>query len=173
MHVLIPALHRPTKPTGVCRHAVNLAQCLVEVDQVRCVTIVIGQWQHDYFQQSFAIDSPKIHLVTINVENSSLSRNRWFVFWLTKTRSKVAARYRPSLVSLPICSAVGFRCLLLPQFTTCTLTNVQKTSAIHEFGSISFFLSSAFAVAVDSPASHSAHWIHYRPISRRSKRIRT
>ena len=28
MHVLIAALHRPVKPTGVCRHAANLARCL-------------------------------------------------------------------------------------------------------------------------------------------------
>ena len=45
MHILIAALHRPTKPTGVCRHAVNLAQCLADTDEVDKVTLVIGAWQ--------------------------------------------------------------------------------------------------------------------------------
>ena len=42
MHVLIPALHRPLRPTGVCRHAANLANCLIETEWVSQVTLLSG-----------------------------------------------------------------------------------------------------------------------------------
>ena len=58
MHILIAALHRPTKPTGVCRHAANLAQCLADTPEVSKVTLIVGTWQKDYFEQFF--NSPKI-----------------------------------------------------------------------------------------------------------------
>jgi len=84
MHILIAALHRPTKPTGVCRHAVNLAQCLADNAQVDKVTLIIGTWQKDYFKTSFNISSKKIELVTIDIKNSSISRNIWYITGLPK-----------------------------------------------------------------------------------------
>jgi glycosyltransferase involved in cell wall biosynthesis len=96
MHVLIAALHRPVAPTGVCRYAVNLAQCLASTEQVSKVTLVIGVWQLDYFKNSFVLDSSKIDLVAIDLKNSSLSRNLWFLFGL----SKLTKQINPDLVHL-------------------------------------------------------------------------
>ena len=76
MHILIAALHRPTKPTGVCRHAANLAQCLADTPEVSKVTLIIGAWQKDYFQ--LFVNSPKIQLISVEIQNSSLVRNIWF-----------------------------------------------------------------------------------------------
>ncbi|MEI2581624.1 glycosyltransferase family 4 protein [Scytonema sp. PRP1] len=84
MHILISALHRPSKPTGVCRHAVNLAQCLADTDQVTKVTLVVGAWQKDYFEKSFTIYSDKIKLFSVDIKNNSVSRNIWFLFNLPK-----------------------------------------------------------------------------------------
>lgn len=84
MHILIAVLHRPTKPTGVCRHAANLARCLADLDQVAQVTLVTGAWQKDYFETAFALSSPKIKIVGVAIKNSSISRNLWFLFGLPK-----------------------------------------------------------------------------------------
>jgi glycosyltransferase involved in cell wall biosynthesis len=84
MHILIAALHRPTKPTGVCRHAVNLAQCLVDLDQVTKVTLIVGAWQKDYFEKTFNLSSEKINVLSVDIKNSSVSRNLWFLFGLPK-----------------------------------------------------------------------------------------
>ncbi len=84
MHILISALHRPSKPTGVCRHAVNLAQCLADTDQVTKVTLVVGAWQKDYFEKSFTLDPKKIKLFSVDIKNNSVSRNIWFLFNLPK-----------------------------------------------------------------------------------------
>lgn len=96
MHVLIPALHRPTKPTGVCRHAVNLAQCLAEATHVNQVTLLIGEWQKDYFETSFDLTSSKIQTFVINIANTSRSRNLWFLFGLPK----VALQLNPDVIHM-------------------------------------------------------------------------
>jgi glycosyltransferase involved in cell wall biosynthesis len=94
MHILIAALHRPTKPTGVCRHAANLAQCLAESDRVTRVTLVVGVWQKSYFETFF--HSEKINLVSVDIKNSSSVRNIWFLFGLPK----LANHFKPDIVHL-------------------------------------------------------------------------
>ncbi len=91
MHVLIPALHRPTKPTGVCRHAANLAHCLAETEHISQITLVVGTWQKTYFEQSFNFQSPKINLLTVELKNTSLARNRWFILGLPQLTRKLQA----------------------------------------------------------------------------------
>jgi glycosyltransferase involved in cell wall biosynthesis len=94
MHILIAALHRPTKPTGVCRHATNLAQCLAESDLVTQVTLVVGVWQKSYFETFF--HSEKVNLVSVDIKNSSSVRNMWFLFGLPK----LANHFKPDIVHL-------------------------------------------------------------------------
>lgn len=91
MHILIAALHRPSKPTGVCRHAANLAQCLAETNEVTQVSLIIGEWQRQYFETSFNLSSPKIKLISVAIKNSSLSRNSWFLFGLPKLADRLQA----------------------------------------------------------------------------------
>jgi len=96
MHILIVVLHRPLNPTGVCRHAANLARCLADLDPVSKVTLVTGVWQKDYFATAFALSSPKIKIVGIDIKNSSISRNLWYLFGLPKLVQKI----NPSIVHL-------------------------------------------------------------------------
>ncbi|WP_414622893.1 glycosyltransferase family 4 protein [Calothrix sp. CCY 0018] len=89
MHILIAALHRPTKPTGVCRHAANLAKCLADNEKISQITLVIGAWQKDYFEKTFSLTSEKIKIVTIDIKNSSIARNIWFLFGLPKLAKQI------------------------------------------------------------------------------------
>jgi glycosyltransferase involved in cell wall biosynthesis len=82
MHILIAALHKPANPTGVCRYAANLAQCLADTQEVNKVTLIVGAWQKYYFKEFF--NSHKIQLISVDIKNSSLSRNIWFLFGLPK-----------------------------------------------------------------------------------------
>lgn len=90
MHVSIAALHRPTQPTGVCRHAINLAQCLVVEETVDRVTLIIGDWQTDYFKTAFDLSSDKIKLEIVTIENKSVSRNLWYLFGLPRLAKRLA-----------------------------------------------------------------------------------
>ena len=96
MHVLIPALHRPIKPTGVCRHAANLAHCLADLDSVNRITLLIGQWQTAYFEQSFQFESSKVQLVSVDIKNSSLARNWWFMFGLPQ----LSKQLKPDIIHM-------------------------------------------------------------------------
>lgn len=96
MHILINVLHRPTEPTGVCRHGFNLAQCLATDKRVSKITLVIGDWQRAYFTEAFDLPSPKIYLLSINIKNTSLSRNLWFIFGFPKLVNKI----NPDLVHI-------------------------------------------------------------------------
>ena len=96
MHVLIAALHRPIKPTGVCRHAANLAGCLAEKQEVTRISLVVGAWQQDYFETAFSLASKKIKLITVNIKNNSVMRNRWFLWGLPQ----LANNLNPDIVHL-------------------------------------------------------------------------
>ncbi|MEO1672435.1 MAG: glycosyltransferase family 1 protein, partial [Cyanobacteria bacterium J06631_2] len=91
MHVFIAALHRPVKPTGVCRHAANLARCLAEKPEVSKISLVIGAWQENYFKTAFALESDKIELVIVDIKNSSIVRNLWFLRGLPKLANQLNA----------------------------------------------------------------------------------
>lgn len=84
MHILIAALHRPTDPTGVCRFAANLARCLVDKPEISQITIAIGKWQTHYFGNLIETESDKIKLIEIDIKNTSIFRNLWFLFGLPK-----------------------------------------------------------------------------------------
>ena len=96
MHVVIAVLHRPTKPTGVCRHAANLALGLAERPDVKKVTLVVGKWQAEYFRSDFCFELPnqkhdKIHVHSVDCQNRAVSRNLWFLFGLPKLCNQLGA----------------------------------------------------------------------------------
>jgi glycosyltransferase involved in cell wall biosynthesis len=49
----------------------------------------MGAWQRKYFQTSFNLDSGKIEIVTVDLKNTSLSRNAWYVYNLPKLANKL------------------------------------------------------------------------------------
>jgi glycosyltransferase involved in cell wall biosynthesis len=81
MKILIVALSRFTSPTGICRHAANLAASLSEQQQIEQVTLVSGVWQ-SYYRDLIGSEPRKLTLFPLDLKNSSLSRNRWFLFGL-------------------------------------------------------------------------------------------
>lgn len=96
MHVLISSVSRFTRPTGICRHAANLARSLATRGEVERITLAVGQWQEEYFRTAFDLSSPMIRVHPVRLANTSLERNGWFVFGLPE----LARRLRPDLVHL-------------------------------------------------------------------------
>jgi glycosyltransferase involved in cell wall biosynthesis len=102
MHVAIVALHRPEKPTGVCRHAANLAHCLASCDSVTQVSLITGAWQGHYFRTVFGLTDDKIKILEIDIPNQSISRNRWFLFSLPKLLHQLQPQIVHLAFPLPI-----------------------------------------------------------------------
>ncbi|NEQ54247.1 MAG: glycosyltransferase family 4 protein [Leptolyngbya sp. SIO3F4] len=109
MHILIPVVHRPDKPTGVCRHAANLAKCLADQESVTKVTLVTGQWQINYFIKDFNLILHKVEIINVDIENNAIARNLWYLFGLPKLASELEADLIHLSFPFPFIKA-KFRC---------------------------------------------------------------
>jgi glycosyltransferase involved in cell wall biosynthesis len=79
MKLLITALSAATAPSGICRHAHNLARCAISRRDISRITLVIGKWQESYFRDCFRLADAKLDLISINISNDSFSRNLWYL----------------------------------------------------------------------------------------------
>jgi len=78
MHILISAVSSARCPSGICRHAANLAVSLASSRAVSRVSLLIGPWQTTYFRQAFNLETKGLDIVTADVENNAYHRNRWY-----------------------------------------------------------------------------------------------
>ena len=78
MHILIAAVSSARNPSGICRHAANLAKSLAEAPGISRVTLLLGTWQVAYFQHAFGLQDAKLHVATADVDNNSWARNVWY-----------------------------------------------------------------------------------------------
>jgi glycosyltransferase involved in cell wall biosynthesis len=92
MHILISAVSRFESPTGICRHAANLAQVLEARPEIRRISFATGTWQKGYYRDGLGLaDSEKIKLLPISIGNNSLDRNLWFMRELPRLSKAIAA----------------------------------------------------------------------------------
>jgi glycosyltransferase involved in cell wall biosynthesis len=91
MHILIAAVSSARNPSGICRHAANLARSLAEVPEISRVTLLLGPWQLMYFQHAFGLRGAKLHVATADVENNSPARNLWYYRTLPRLAEEHAA----------------------------------------------------------------------------------
>ena len=96
MNVLIALASSSGQLSGVQRHALNLARCLLTREEIRSVHLVAAPWQQEFVHGAAPIGDPRLHLHAAPIGNSSLSRNRWFYTQLPK----LAAQLKTDLVHL-------------------------------------------------------------------------
>jgi glycosyltransferase involved in cell wall biosynthesis len=84
MHVVIAALSSARQPSGICRHAANLAATLAARPGTRA-TLLVGNWQDDYFRQAFGIkDGSTLRMLPVELPRHPLVRNAWYYLALPK-----------------------------------------------------------------------------------------
>jgi glycosyltransferase involved in cell wall biosynthesis len=79
MKVAINALWRATSPSGICRHAANLARSLCIRDEIEQVFLVIGVWQALYFAEAFQLSHKKLTILSVEIANNTWARNWWYL----------------------------------------------------------------------------------------------
>lgn len=114
MKVVINVLHRATKPTGVCRYAVNLAMDISKLDNVHEIQLIIGKWQVKYFYSIFPLRTNKIKFQVIDIKNNAFARNVWFLFGLPKLVEKI----KGDLLHLSFPIPVLGRLINIPTYVT-------------------------------------------------------
>jgi glycosyltransferase involved in cell wall biosynthesis len=96
MHILICAVSSARNPSGICRHAANLATSLSSAPDVSRVSLLVGHWQVRYFHDIFGLQHKKLDVLPINIRNNSYARN----FWYWRTLPVVAREMRPDVIQL-------------------------------------------------------------------------
>jgi len=96
MRILISGLSRFHQPMGICRHVVNLANCLVQDDRVGSVMLALGEWQNDYFRDCFSV-APQVEKIVVRGCNNAYWRNAWYALGLPH----LARRRNADIVHLP------------------------------------------------------------------------
>jgi glycosyltransferase involved in cell wall biosynthesis len=91
MNLLITAISSATGPSGICRHAYNLARCAASHGEISQTTLVLGKWQESYFRNSFNLETIKVKIVSVDISNDAFARNIWYLRELPTLADEVAA----------------------------------------------------------------------------------
>jgi glycosyltransferase involved in cell wall biosynthesis len=83
--------------SGVQRHAINLARCLLMRDEITAVHLIAAPWQQAFVCDTMPRDADaRLHLHAARVHNSSVSRNMWYY----RELPRVAAQLDVDIVHL-------------------------------------------------------------------------
>ena len=95
MKVLIALASSSGQLSGVQRHAINLARCLLTREEVTQVHLVVAPWQLEFvlgLVSDIALGpEPRLQLHAAPIANSGLSRNFWFYAQLPKLAIQLEA----------------------------------------------------------------------------------
>jgi len=91
MNLLITAISSATGPSGICRHAYNLARCAADREEAPQITLALGKWQELYFRNSFDLKALRANIISVDVSNDVFARNLWCLRELPKLVDEVAA----------------------------------------------------------------------------------
>jgi glycosyltransferase involved in cell wall biosynthesis len=91
MKILITALSAAKGPSGICRHAYNLARCALRQTLVGRIYLLIGEWQMNYFSSLFGFDDSKLTIIAVKISSDAVARNRWYLRELPDIAKKLCA----------------------------------------------------------------------------------
>jgi len=109
MKVLIALASSSGQLSGVPRHAINLARCLLSRPEISQVHLVAAPWQQSFVRDAAPCGNPRLHLHTARVGNSALSRNLWFYSHLPKLAAELDADIVHLAYPVPVRSG-AFQC---------------------------------------------------------------
>ena len=138
MHVIISAVSSARCPSGICRHAANLASSLASTRKVSRVTLLVGSWQVSYFRQAFNVAESRLELREASVDNTAYARNLWYYRSLPKLARDLGADITHLSFPAPI-SRRRFSCPVI-----CSLHDLYPYDVPANFGSLRVLFNRSF-----------------------------
>jgi glycosyltransferase involved in cell wall biosynthesis len=114
--------------SGVQRHAINLARCLLTLEQITAVHLIAAPWQMEFVHDAALRDDARLHLHAAAVRNTSVSRNAWYYADLPR----IASRLQADVVHLAYPAPLHNRAYRCP--TVVTLHDLYPYDAPDNFG---------------------------------------
>ena len=91
MKIVIALASSSGQISGVERHALNLASCLLTRPEVTEVHLVAAPWQQSFVEGAGLSSNPRLHSHEAPISNSALSRNLWFYAGLPQLAVRLSA----------------------------------------------------------------------------------
>ena len=96
MNIVVALTSSSSQLSGVPRHAINLARCLLSRREVSVVDLIVAPWEEQLVQASFPQKESKLHIHKAATRDSALGRNIWYYTELPQ----LARQLRADLVHL-------------------------------------------------------------------------
>jgi len=106
MHLLLASVSSASSPTGVCRHAANIARGMLGHPDVGKVTMFAGEWQTSYFRDAFDLKDERLELRSVSIRNRSVMRNLWYLRGLPAEARACAADVIHLAFPMPVLRSV-------------------------------------------------------------------
>ena len=91
MKIVIALTSSSGQLSGVQRHAINLARCLLTRQEITAVHLIAAPWQQEFVYDAAPRNDARLHLHTAPIRNNSLSRNAWYYLELPRIASRLQA----------------------------------------------------------------------------------
>jgi glycosyltransferase involved in cell wall biosynthesis len=109
MKILIAMASSSGQLSGVQRHAINLARCLLTRDEVAEVHLVAAPWQQEFVYDSTPRGDRRLRVQVAPIGNHTLSRNLWFYAQLPKLATRLEVNVVHLAYPVPV-KVAGFHC---------------------------------------------------------------
>lgn len=96
MRVVIALVSSAPQLSGVQRHAINVARCLLLRHEITAVQLVAAPWQREFVEASIPRSDARLHLSTAEIGSGVLERNLWYYAKLPR----LAADFKASIIHL-------------------------------------------------------------------------
>jgi glycosyltransferase involved in cell wall biosynthesis len=77
MRIVIALASAAAHVSGVQRHAMNLAKCLLDCREISAVHLLVAPWQLQFARDAKGFGDPRLHIHAVDTGSSSLVRSLW------------------------------------------------------------------------------------------------
>jgi len=91
MKIVIAIVASSEYLSGVSRHAANMARCLLARPEVSEIHLIAGAWQYRSLCDALPQDHAKLHVHSVSLGRSALSRNLWYYVGLPALAAQLGA----------------------------------------------------------------------------------
>jgi len=109
MKILLAAASFASKMSGLQRHALNVARCLLLDPEVSTLHLVFAPWQRHFVQDAGLRSDPRLVTHIAKMDKSSLSRNLWYYRELPELAARLGVDLVHFSYPMPVNRAV-FSC---------------------------------------------------------------
>jgi glycosyltransferase involved in cell wall biosynthesis len=109
MKILIAAASFASNMSGLQRHALNVARCLLREPEIDALHLVIAPWQRSFVQAAGFLHNARIVTHVAEMDRSSLSRNLWYYRKLPELAGQLGVDLVHLTYPMPV-NAAAFHC---------------------------------------------------------------